>query len=251
MSHKTKRLEMAVTSIQQRWGLRAIQKPDTAPAQAPFPHIPTGFPALDETLGIGGLAKGRVSEFLGNVTSGKTSLALQFLVQAQADRAQVAYIDPGRSFDPDYAHRCGLDLSRLLIAVPESAEEAFAIAEALVGSGGFSALVFDGLDHLWETAHLGSSLGPFLNRLVAPLAKSNTVFLVLHTPDCEESGDFAALRHHATVRLRLSREQWLHNHGDVWGYTTRVEVVKNRLGAAQRAVTITIGFNDMAHRKGL
>jgi recombination protein RecA len=249
MSYKTQRLEMAVTSIQQRWGLRAIQKPDAA--GAPFPHISTGFPVLDEVLGIGGLAKGRVSEFLGDTTSGKTTLALKFLEQAQADSAQVAYIDPEQSFDPDYAHRCGLDLSRLLIAAPCSAEEAFTITEALVGSGGFSALVFDGLDKLWSDARCGALLGASLDRLAAPLAKSASVLLFLHTPANETSAELRPLKHHATVRLWMKREEWLHSHGDIQGYSVRVEIIKNRLGAAQRAVTLTIRFDGTVHGEGL
>lgn len=248
MSYKTQQLEMAVTSIQQRWGLRAIQKPDAA--TAPFPHISTGFPTLDEALGVGGLAKGRISEFLGEATSGKTTLALKFLQQAQADGAQVAYIDPGQSFDPDYAHRCGLDLSRLLIAVPRSAEETFTIAEALVGSGGFSALVFDGLDELWSDARCGALLGSSLDRLAAPLAKSASVLLFLRTPANETSAELRPLKHHATVRLGMKREEWLRSRSDICGYNIRAEIIKNRLGAAQRAVLLTIRFDGTVHGEG-
>ena len=116
-SDKKKRLEMTVASIQQRWGWQALRKLDSSSATAAVPHISTGFPNLDQALGIGGLAKGRVSELLGPATSGKTTLALKFLVQAQANGGAVGYVDHARFFDPDYAHRCGLDLSLSLIHI--------------------------------------------------------------------------------------------------------------------------------------
>ncbi len=250
-SEKTKRLEMTVTAIQQRWGRKALRKLEAPTTRAKVPHIPTGFPVLDKVLGIGGLAKGRVSELLGPATSGKTTLALKFLAQAQAYGGWGGYVDHACLFDPDYAHRCGLDLSRLLIVAPYDLEEALAMTEALAESGGLSALVFDGLDALWNDADATRLIAACLDRLVAPLARSGTILLFLHAPLGRESPGLSALAHHATVRLRVVRERWLRHHGDVRGYQARVEVQKNRLGPAGRTVTIVIRFDGTVRGDGL
>ncbi len=250
-SKETKRLEMTVAAIQRRWGLRALRKLEDAATKVEFPHIPTGFPALDDALGIGGLAKGRMSEILGPATSGKTTLALKFLVQAQADGGTVGYVDHARFFDPDYAHRCGMDLSRLLIISPYSLEEALAMTEAMIGNGGLTALVFDGLDALWSDAEAAQLIASSLGRLVAPLARSDMALLFLHAPLTMGSPALSALAHHATVRLHVVRERWLYRHEDVRGYEARVEVCKNRLGPAGRTVNIAIEFNGTVRGNGL
>jgi recombination protein RecA len=247
-SDKKKRLEMTVASIQQRWGWQALRKLESSSATAAVPHISTGFPNLDEALGIGGLAKGRISELLGPATSGKTTLALKFLVQAQANGGAVGYVDHARFFDPDYAHRCGLDLSRLLIVSPYDMEEALAMTEALAESGGLSALVFDAFDALWSDAQAAFLIAACLDRLVTLLSHSGMAILFLHT---SESEALSALAHHATARLRVVRERWLRSHRDVRGYEARVEVQKNKLGRAGRAVTIAIKFNGTVRGDGL
>jgi recombination protein RecA len=246
-SEKKKRLEMTVASIQQRWGWQALRKLDRSSAAASVPHISTGFSNLDEALSIGGLAKGRISELLGPATSGKTTLALKFLVQAQANGGVVGYVDHARFFDPDYAHRCGLDLSRLLIVSPYDLQEALAMTEALAESGGISALVFDALDALWSNAQAAPLISASLDRLVALLSRSGMAILFLHT----KPQVLPALAHHATVRLRVVRERWLRSHRDVRGYEARVEVQKNKLGRAGRAVTIAIRFNGTVRGDGL
>jgi recombination protein RecA len=250
-SGKAKRLEMTVTTIQRRWGPRALHKLEGAATGVEVPHIPTGFAALDQALGIGGLAKGRVSELLGPATSGKTTLALKFLVQAQAGGGAVGYVDGARFFDPDYAYRCGLDLSRLLIVLPDNLEEALAMTEALVGSGGLTALIVDGLDERWNDAGAAPLLAAGLNRLVAPLSRCGMVLLFLRSPLPSRSPALSALAHYATVRLFVVRERWLRRHGDVRGYEARVQVRKNRLGPAGRAVTLAITFNGTVHGNGL
>ena len=247
---KKRQLEMAVTQVRLRFGPRSLVKGKTLAASDTsdtFPHIPTGFSRLDRALGIGGLPKGRVTELVGLPTSGKTTLALKFLAQAQADNGQVAYIDQARSFDPDYAHRCGMDLSRLWVGSPLDLREALAMTESLVRSGGLSALVFDALDILWTTRHLAAAL----DRLAAPLARSGMVLVFLHASSTPESPALSALAHYATVRLQVTREHWLRRSGDIRGYRARVEVLKNRLGPAGRAVTIAIEFNGTVRGNGL
>ncbi len=243
------KLELTVARIHHRFGPQSLVK-GKSPAilDAPtVPHIPTGFVQLDDALGIGGLPKGKVSELLGLPTSGKTTLALKFLVQAQSGGDHVAYVDQARYFDPDYAHRCGLDLSRLLIGTPYGAEEALAMVEAMARSGGLAALVFDMLDLAWHEPHAAQLLSAFLSRLSAPLTRSGTVLLFLHDAPDAESTALSALAHCAAVRLQVTRERWQRLHGDIRGYEARVEVLKNRLGPARRAVTIAIQFNGTVH----
>ena len=248
------RLETAVTHIHHRFGPRSLVKgglPATLDTRVTFPHIPTGFSKLDKALGIGGLPKGRVSEVVGFPASGKTTLALKFLAQAQAAGGQVGYVDHARCFDPDYAYRCGLDLSRLVIGTPYGLDDTLAMSEALARSGGLSALVLDTVDFFWVGLDAAQQLTSFLHRLPAPLARCGTVLLFLHNATADESPASATLAHCATVRLQVVRERWQYLYGDVRGYEARVEVLKNRLGPAGRAVTIAIQFNGTVHGDGL
>ena len=254
--HKRRRqLDMAVATIHRRYGPRALVKGKPASATS-VPHISTGFPSLDRALGTGGLPKGKICELVGPATSGKTTLALKFLAQAQAAGGQVAYVDQALYFDPDYAHRCGLDLSLLLVGTSHDLREALAMTEALVHSGGLTALVFDALDFLWTDAEASHLLAATLNRLPVALSRSGTVLLVLHESPTGSSptGDgpaLSTLSHHASVRLQVVRERWLPNHKDIRGYEARVGIQKNRLGSAGRTVLLKIEFNGTVRGNGL
>jgi recombination protein RecA len=250
-ARKKQHLDAAVVAIQRRWGAKALRRGQAAAAVDPVPHIPTGFPALDQALGIGGLPQGRLAELAGPATSGKTTLALKFLAQAQAGGGQVAYVDQARSFDPDYAHRCGLVLSRLLVGSPLDGGETLAMTEAMAGSGGLAALVFDALGMLWDDPDLARRLDACLKRLAAPLARSGTALLFVHDPATLNPSTLSSLAHHAAVRLRITREAWLRRHGDIRGYTARVEVLKNRPGPAGRAVSLRIEFDATPRGDGL
>jgi recombination protein RecA len=247
-------LDAALATIQRRYGPWALVrgKPVTAGSgTAAVPHIPTGFSPLDRALDIGGLPKGRLCELFGPATSGKTTLALRLLAQAQRDGGQVGYIDQALYFDPDYAHCCGLDLSRLLVGTTQDLETALVTMEALVRSGSLSALVLDTLNSLWTDREAVSRLTTTLNHLPAFLARSSTVLLVLHESSTNSSPALSALAHYATVRLQVAREGWLYNYGDIRGYTTQVEVLKNRVGPAGRVATIDIEFNRGVWGDGL
>lgn len=252
--NKKRKLEMAVTHVHRRFGPRSLvrgQLPTADSAAPSVPHIPTGFSELDRLLGIGGLPRGKVSELVGLPTSGKTTLALKFLTQAQVDDGRVVYIDQARYFDPDYAHRCGLDLSRLLVGTPYDLQEALAMTEALAQSKGLSALVFDALDVFWTDHEAVRHLTAMLDRLTAPLARSGTTLLFLHTISANGPPALSALSHYASVRLRVVRERWLRRYGDIRGYEARVEVLKNRFGPAGRKVTLAIQFNGTVRGNGL
>jgi recombination protein RecA len=249
-------LDMAVATIQRRYGPRSLVKGKSASSASDVPNIPTGFPVLDRALGIGGLPKGRMCELVGPATSGKTTLAVKFLAQAQTGGGQVAYVDQALYFDPDYAHRCGLDLSRLLVGTAYDLREALAMTEALIRSGSVAALVFDALDFLWTDPEAASLLAATLNRLPAALSRAGTILLVLHEaasgdPPTGGSPALSALAHYAAVRLQVVRERWVHHHRDIRGYEARVEVLKNRLGPAGRTVKLTIEFNGTVRGNGL
>ena len=249
-NRKKRQLDAAVSAIQRRWGPKAVRKGQAATI-AEVPHIPTGFLPLDHALGIGGLPKGRVSELVGLPTSGKTTLALKFLSQAQAGGGQVSYIDQARSFDPDYAHRCGMDLSRLWVGSPLDIREALAMMESLVRNGSLSALVFDTLNVLWTDPDAARRLTASLDRLTLTLTGSGTALVFLRASSTTISPALSALAHYATVRLQIVRERWLHRHGDIRGYKARVEIQKNRLGPAGRTATISIEFNGTVRGNGL
>jgi recombination protein RecA len=249
---RKQKLEMAVTHIQRRFGPRSLVK-GRLPTPSPAPTISTGFPELDRALGTGGLPKGRITELLGSGTSGKTTLALKFLAQAQAGGHHVGYVDQARYFDPDYAYRCGLDLSRLLIGTPYGLQEALDMTRALVQSRSLSALVFDALDIFWVNAESAQSLTALLNRLGPTLARSGTALLFIHSSGSNDAADLPGLAHYAAIRLQLARERWLRRqaHADVRGYETRVKILKNQLGPAGRTVKVTIAFNGTVRGDGL
>jgi len=251
---KQARLEMTVASLRQRFGPRAAFRSESRQASdrvPSFPHVPTGFPALDEILGIGGLPRGRVSELLGQPTSGKTTLALKLLSQAQDRGRQVGYIDQARCFDPDYAHRCGLDLSRLVVGAPYGPTETLVMIEALVHEGYLAALVLDTLDLFWADARAMQQLDASLGRILAPLARAETVLLLLHDRPAAESPALVPFAHHASVRLEVVRERWQQRHGDIRGYEARVRVLKNRFSPVGRTATIAIHFNGTVRGDGL
>jgi recombination protein RecA len=245
-------LDMAVATVQRRYGPWTLVK-GGAPelGQSAVPHIPTGFPDLDRALAIGGLPKGCICELVGPATSGKTTVALKFLAQAQSGGKQVGYVDQALYFDPDYAHRCGVDLSRLLVGTPTALQETLAMVEALVRGGDLSALAVDLLDFLWEDAGAAALLAAALNRLRPALARSGTALLVLHDSPAGSAPTLSSLAHAATLRLQVVRERWLRHHDDVRGYEARVEVLKNRLGPAGRSVTLAIEFNGTVYGNGL
>jgi recombination protein RecA len=249
-----RQLDAAVAAIHRRFGPGALIKGKPARAidgVSAVPHIPTGFSALDRALGIGGLPKGKLCEIVGPATSGKTTLALKFLAQAQAGGRQVGYIDQALYFDPDYAYRCEVDLSRLVVGTVHDLREALAATESLARSGGLSALVFDALDFLWTDPGATASLAATLNRLPLALARSGMALLVLHESAEGSSPALSALAHHAAIRLQVVREEWIREQGDIRGYQARVEVLKNRLGPAGRKISLAIKFNGTVRGNGL
>jgi recombination protein RecA len=239
-------LDAVVNRLQLRYGPRAIDRARPSPAgPVPVPHISTTFPTLDAALGIGGLPRGRISEILGPATSGKVTLAAKVLAAAQREpTALVAWIDLGRTCDPDYLQRCGIDLDRLLVVRPESGADALAITLYLVESNTLAALVFDGLADL--TAADEPVLGGTLERLAAVITRGETAALFLVEPQLQ----YRTLAHLATVRLEIHRERWITRGRDVRGYECQVRVLKHKMGQAGAAVPIRMTFNGTIRSDG-
>jgi len=247
---RRRRLEKTVTDLQDRFGLRAIgRSPNTAAA----PTTPTGFAALDEALGAGGLPLGRPSEIVGAPTSGMATLALKVIAAAQArghqGRPLAAWLDLEKTFDPDYAARCGVDISRLLIVRPYTARQGMAMLPDFALGGGFSVLVVDAPLRALAAPETAEALAAALARLIAPLSRSGCALLFLSAlppgspPTLDGYPGQTGLPHYAAVRLLIQRERWLYRRGDVAGYEAQVLVVKNRLAAEGARAEIAITFN--------
>jgi len=245
------KLEQTVARIQNRFGPRALVRGHPPAHRDAYPHIPTGFANLDTALGIGGLPKGKISELVGLPTSGKTTIALKLLAQAQAGGREVGYVDQARYFDPDYAHRCGIDLSRLIVGSPYELRETMAMTEALVCNGGLSALVLEVVDLLWVDASATQGIAAWLMRLSLALSHSQAALLVVHDAPDATSPALSALAHAAAIRLHVVREKWTREGGDIRGYQARVEILKSRYGGTGRTVTLKIAFNGTLRGEGL
>jgi hypothetical protein len=224
-------LDTVIEHIHQRFGRRALTQGvscETRQARV----IRTGFAQLDDALGIGGLPRGKIIEFLGHPTSGKTTLALKFLAQAQKQGQWVSYVDPENAFDPEYAHRCGLDLSRLVVGFPDDLTQTTAMAEALSAADGISAVVLDAGERRVPDA---TSL-----RRIASIARSGAVLIVLCDTDVA-----SALPHFASIRLQVVRENWIWHHRDIQGYKARIDVLKSRFGPTGRSVLLSLTLDAM------
>ena len=249
MSSRHRKLDAVVSRLQLQYGPRAIRRapaPETREAPA---RLSTTFPALDAALG-GGVPRGRLTELSGPATSGKVTLAAKVLSAAHAERAAlVAWLDLSRTCDPDYLHRCGLDLDRVLVVRPEDGLDALAITLHLIESDALAGLVFDSLSDL-PRGH-DSRVAGSLERLATAVVRTKAAVLFL----AEERAESQPLAHLAATRLHLTRERWLAAdgdvRGDVRGYEAQVEVVKNRLGRAGGRVWIRIAFTGTVRGDGL
>jgi recombination protein RecA len=245
---KKEDLEQVISALQERWGADIIGRPPADSARG-IPHIPTGFAALDDILGSGGIPRGRISELLGVPTSGMATVALRVLANVQAGGGTAVYVDLERTFDPDYARRCGVIVDQLTLVHPHDAGQALAMLPDFFSDGAIDLLLFDMPARLQEEPDLTRRLSSALGRLLASLSKNagTLLFLTSLAPAQETAVSYpqgAALPHFATLRLLLHKEQWLYKQRDVVGYEAQVLVIKNKLAAPGVQVRITITFND-------
>lgn len=243
-------LEQVRLRLTQRWGEGALQRLGGVPPKD-LAAIPTGFASLDVALGIGGFPRGRITEICGHRSSGKVTLTAYAIAQAQRLGGLAAYIDVAHLFDPHYFAAHGVELDYLLIAQPESGEEALEIADALARSGGLDLLVFDSVADLGIAGKRRSLtrarlLSRTLRRLSGSMAGSPTAFIFLNRAPgngCANNGS-RALRFYASVRLLVERREWLTQGRDVVGCRSVVSVLKNKLVPPFRGAEIEVRYED-------
>lgn len=240
-------LESTIAALQRRWGTRAIYRPGDTP-EPDVPVCPTGFEALDEALGIGGLPRGRFSELIGYGTAGQSTVAARTLAQAQSGGQQVAYVDVGATADIDNLVRCGVRLDDLTILRPRGFIHALAMTGDLLRAGGVAAVVFDRVHDLYLLSE-DDAYAQF-HRAVRDwtpvLARSLGTFLfITETSAPETYPDDLPLPHMASVRLAFRRRRWLQRGTRIVGYISDVAVIKNRHGPSRHKVTLKIMIEKM------
>ena len=236
--------------IERRWGGGALQRLGGVPTPDAA-AIPTGFPALDRALGIGGLPRGRIVELCGHRSSGKVTLAAHAIAQAQRQGGLAAYIDVPHLLDPCYVAAHGVDLDYLLIARPADGAEALVVADTLARSQGLDLIVFDAVADLapgGERRALARArlLSATLRRLAGAIAGSPTAFLFLNraSPGAQTAPGGLALRYYASMRLLIERQSWLLEGEDVVGCRSLVRVLKNKLAPPFGSAEIEVCYEN-------
>lgn len=251
-SSKQRRLQNAVASIQRRYGPQALRRGDDLSALK-TPHITTGFPVLDAITGCDGAPLGALTLLSGRSTSGKLTLAYKLLANAQRtnNRVQhtVALLDLSCTADPDYVHRCGVELDYLLVGRPATGRQAVALLGDLAQRAGVRALVVDSLADL--TAEEGvRSLHALLPHLQQMMRRSGCAVILLdeaHPPwrrwlNLDSS---QRVRQAAALHIEMQRERWLRREGELVGYRAQAHVLKSRWTQGGRSVPIEIVFNGV------
>ena len=248
-SDKKKALQTALAQIDKNFGKGTVMRLGDRP-EMNIEAIPTGSLALDAALGIGGVPKGRIIEIYGPESSGKTTLALHILAQAQKMGGEVAFVDAEHALDPVYAEALGVDIDNLLVSQPDTGEQALEITDALVRSGAVDAVVVDSVAALVPKQEIEGEMGDTfvglqarlmsqaLRKLAGTIAKTNCVVIFINqlrmkigvmygNPETTTGGN--ALKFYSSVRLDVRRVEAIKDGGNVVGNKTRVKVVKNKV----------------------